>query len=317
MLRRVQRRRGGDHSRREGRNHAHTDRRKPGRLARPASKGRSGDRADAADGRLRRPAPQDARDGAGPAEHGRRHRRPAGGDSPADDRRAAFRQTRRAVRILPEPGDRRIVGRNRPGTGRMSLDSGISGHGGAGAADRIALPRRAVRRKNGDDRRIHGRNLPARNRPSRRNSLHRPDGRSPHAGRVSLAAPVRPVRRGVSDCSWPSPRARRSCRRTRRRRFSAGGRRNVRSERSRSIGSKVRKASSTSPASPGPRPGAAADALGTAYCNAAGSIVAEASGITTEASEKKFRPQRIRALRTEWRPERMDRVIRSPSERRR
>lgn len=33
-------------------------------------KGRSGDRADAADGRLRRPAPQDARDGAGPAEHG-------------------------------------------------------------------------------------------------------------------------------------------------------------------------------------------------------------------------------------------------------
>ena len=67
----------------------------------------------------------------------------------------------------------------------MSLDSGISGHGGAGAADRIALPRRAVRRKNGDDRRIHGRNLPARNRPSRRNSLHRPDGRSPHAGRVA------------------------------------------------------------------------------------------------------------------------------------
>ena len=66
----------------------------------------------------------------------------------------------------------------------MSLDSGISGQGGAGATDRIALPRRAVRRKNGDDRRIHGRNLPARNRPSRRNSLHRPDGRSPHAGRV-------------------------------------------------------------------------------------------------------------------------------------
>ena len=64
------------------------------------------------------------------------------------------------------------------------LDSGISGQGGAGATDRIALPRRAVRRKNGDDRRIHGRNLPARNRPSRRNSLHRPDGRSPHAGRV-------------------------------------------------------------------------------------------------------------------------------------
>ena len=67
----------------------------------------------------------------------------------------------------------------------MSLDSGISGQGGAGATDRIALPRRAVRRKNGDDRRIHGRNLPARNRPSRRNSLHRPDGRSPHAGRVA------------------------------------------------------------------------------------------------------------------------------------
>lgn len=71
------------------------------------------------------------------------------------------------------------------------------------------------------------------------------------------------------------------------------------------------------PGKPRSAPGAAADALGTAYCNAAGSIVAEASGITTEATEKKFRPQRIRALRTEWRPERMDRVIRSPSERRR
>ena len=97
----------------------------------------------------------------------------------------------------------------------------------------------------------------------------------------------------------------RSCRRTRRRRFSAGGRKNVRSERSRSIGSKVRKASFTSPASPGPRPGAAADALGTAYCNAAGIIVAEASGITTEASEKKFRPQRTgrcgrNGVRKEW-----------------
>lgn len=41
------------------------------------------------------------------------------------------------------------------------------------------------------------------------------------------------------------------------------------------------------PGKPRSAPGAAADALGTAYCNAAGSIVAEASGITTEASEKK------------------------------
>lgn len=40
------------------------------------------------------------------------------------------------------------------------------------------------------------------------------------------------------------------------------------------------------PGKPRSAPGAAADALGTAYCNAAGSIVAEASGITTEASEK-------------------------------
>ena len=59
------------------------------------------------------------------------------------------------------------------------------------------------------------------------------------------------------------------------------------------------------PGKPRSAPGAAADALGTAYCNAAGSIVAEASGITTEASEKKFRPQRTgrcgrNGVRKEW-----------------
>ena len=156
----------------------------------------------------------------------------------------------------------------------MSLDSGISGQGGAGATDRIALPRRAVRRKNGDDRRIHGRNLPARNRPSRRNSLHRPDGRSPHAGRVASPhrsdqfAEVFQIARGrrhgrdghvvAQDAAGFQP--------------AVGGTsgRNV----PRSIGSKARKASSTSPASPG-RPRARRPMqLGTAYCNAAGSIVA-------------------------------------------
>ena len=71
------------------------------------------------------------------------------------------------------------------------------------------------------------------------------------------------------------------------------------------------------PGKPRSAPGRGPRLAGAAYCNAAGSIVAEASKINTKATEKKFRPQRIRALRTEWRPERMDRVIRSPSERRR
>ena len=163
---------------------------------------------------------------------------------------------------------------------------------------------------------IHGRNLPARNRPSRRNSLHRPDGRSPHAGRVASPhrsdqfAEVFQIARGrrhgrdghvvAQDAADFQP--------------AVGG----------TSGRNVRAASEARPARRPPHPRQAPVRPGRGGRCARDSVLQcgrqHRRGSLRDhdrSLRKKVPPATHRALRTEWRPERMDRVIRSPSERRR
>lgn len=125
-----------------------------------------------------------------PGRPGRRDRSASGRRIATSHRRAALRPGGRAVRVLRQSPHRAVCGRNGPESRRMPVDSRKDRHGRAPGTGRAALPGRTERKAAAGKRvGIHGRRIPARDRPFGRNSVHRPDsgprGREPRRHKSS------------------------------------------------------------------------------------------------------------------------------------